>query len=335
MQVKKRKIFIYLVIISIIIVGSFLFLYEKPEEFVKPQPQMEVGQIEETTKTKQEEETKEKEEIINENENENNDDESADEESAEGDAKTVESIENRILLVVIENNFSLSQEIEEEYHKYKFFADMFLSDILKVDRKNLSDKSLVEIVDIYIEDYLAKQLKEAAKGYGKIIVLTDETASYDNFKKTLLNLNKENKIIDIILHLHGDKDGIYFYNQKILKSFIQKDFIVSKKPLNIGFVYQTVCYGEENMAIWLDLGAKVVSGPKGINNFVFWAPERFLNFWVEGEDYYNAVTKAFDFEVSNWKSFSKFLPGTVLEITEDKLENGRMLFLGEKGYNIK
>lgn len=249
--------------------------------------------------------------------------------------KPSENIENRILLIVIENNFSLSYEIEEDYQKYKFFVDMFLSGILKVDIKDLTGKSLVEIVDIYLEDYLAEQFKKAAKDYGKIVVLTDETASYNNFKKTLLSFSKENKTIDILLHLHGDRSSIYFYGQNVPKSFIKEDFAVGQKPLNVGFVYQTVCYGGENMRIWLDLGAKVVSGSKGVNNFVILAPEKFLNLWAEGKTYYNAVNEAFDFEVSNWKRFSRFLPGTILEITKDDLEGGRMIFLGEKDYSIK
>ena len=247
------------------------------------------------------------------------------------------SLNNRALLIVVENNFMLLPKIEEDYEKHKSLVNTFFSYIFKVDKKDLNNISLPEIVDIYAEDYLANRFKNVAKDYGKIVVLSDEKASYDNFKSVLISLDGEGKTIDILLDLHGGSDSIYFYNQEILKHSIDqdKDLSLSQKSLNIGYVYQTMCYGEKNMEIWLKLGAKVVNGSKGINNFVILAPERFLYLWTHGKTYYNAVNGGFNFEVLIQKTIGKFLPETIFSIKDDYLESSKMIFAGEKDYKLE
>lgn len=251
--------------------------------------------------------------------------------------KFTKSLENRTLLIVIENNFMLLPEIEKDYEEHKNLVDTLFSHIFKVDKKDLNNKSLPEILDIYGEDYLANRFKNVAKDYGKIVVLSDEKASFDNFKRVLIDLDDEGKIIDILLDLHGGRDNIYFYNQEISKYSIgyDKDFNLSQKSLNIGYVYQTICYGKENMEIWLKLGARVVGGSKGINNFVILAPERFLYLWTHGKTYYNAVNGGFNFEVFIQKTIGRFLPETIFSMEEDYLESSRMIFIGEKDYRLE
>jgi hypothetical protein len=242
--------------------------------------------------------------------------------------KTVR-LEERVLLMVIENNFSLSAEIVSNYQKYKFFVDFLLASTLKVDRKELTDKNLLEIIDVYFEDYLARQFSKAAEGYEEIIVLTDEIASYDNFKQTLSALQDKGKTIDILLHLHGTQDAIYFYNQYVPWVFIAQDL---GKDSNIGFVYQTICYSGNYLDNWLNLGAKVASGSLGSNSFVVLSPERFLKLWTKGESYYQAVNQAFDFEVTEWGNIANFVPGDVLKVTDDILEESKLIFEGNKDY---
>lgn len=246
------------------------------------------------------------------------------------------SLENRTLLIVIENNFMILPEIEKGYENHKNLADTFFSYIFKVNKKELNNKSLVEIFDIYGEDYLANRFKRAAKNYGEIVVLTDKEASYDNFKRVLIDLNNNGKTIDILFDLHGRTGSIYFYNQEISKYSISHDKDLSlNSPLNIGYVYQTICYGEENMEIWLELGAQVVSGSKEINNFVILAPEKFLYLWTHGRTYYDAVNGGFDFEVLVSRIIDKFFPNIMLSLTKDSLESSRMIFIGEKNYRLE
>ncbi len=247
------------------------------------------------------------------------------------------SLEGRVLLIVIENNFNLPPETEENYQKYKNLVDTIFSHILKVNKEDLKDKNLPEIVDIYLEDYLAKRFKNAAKNYGKIVILSDERASYDNFKRVLIDLNNEGRIVDILLDLHGGAYNVSFYNQTISKYSIasDKNFGLDQRLLNLGYVYQTVCYGGENMEIWLKLNAKVVSGSKGLNSFVILAPERFLYLWTHGKTYYGAVNGGFNFEVLVWKIIGRFLPNTIFSVKEDDLESSKMIFIGEKDYKLE
>jgi len=246
------------------------------------------------------------------------------------------SLGNRTLLIVIENNFMILPEIEKSYENHKNLIDKFFSYIFKTNKKDLDNKSLVEIFDIYGEDYLANRFKRAAKNYGEIVVLTDKEASYDNFKRVLIDLNNNGKTIDILFDLHGRTGSIYFYNQEISKYSISHDKdLCLARPLNIGYVYQTICYGEENMEIWLELGAQVVSGSKEINNFVILAPERFLYLWTHGRTYYDAVNGGFDFEILVSKIIDKFFPNIMLSLTEDSIESSRMIFIGEKNYRLE
>ncbi|MCX6737951.1 MAG: hypothetical protein NTY11_00835 [Candidatus Parcubacteria bacterium] len=117
------------------------------------------------------------------------------------EVKFATSLRERTLLIVIENDFGVSSEMEKYYEKYKNLADIFFSFIFKVNKRDLNGKNLAEVIDSYGEDYLAGRFKSAAKGYGKVVILTDEKASYNNFKETLVSLNDEGKIIDILLNI--------------------------------------------------------------------------------------------------------------------------------------
>lgn len=252
--------------------------------------------------------------------------------------KYVENLEDRILLIVIENNLNLPSEVIEEYEGNKNLVNIIFSYLFKVDKKNLENKSLIEIFDLYGEDYQASRFKKTAKNYRKVVILIDEEASYDNFKKVLLNLNNEGKVIDIILSLHGGPNVIGFYNQSIPKNYLvqDEDFALNERSLNIGYVYQTLCYGGEDLNIWLDLGAKVASGSRRINHYTAIASEKFLSSWIHGKNYYDAVNDGFDFEVLIWKIVGKVIPNkSFFSVNEKHLEDSEMIFAGEKGYRLR
>ena len=245
--------------------------------------------------------------------------------------KFATSLKNRTLLIVIENKFNMPKEVENYYEKNKNLADIFLSLLFKTDKKNLINKSLTEVVDLYGEDYQASRFKNAAKGYGNVVILSDKEASYDNFKKTLFSLSKEDKIVDVLLDLHGGPYTIGFYDDYVSKYKVRYD--MSSKSLNLGYVYQTLCYGGKYEDVWLDLGAKVVNGAEGINNFVMIAPERFLYLWTHGKTYSEAVNSARNLEVSIFKILSRVI--SAFPASGEDIESGRMTFAGDKHYSLK
>lgn len=244
--------------------------------------------------------------------------------------------EKRALLIVIENNFNIPGDLQSYYQNHKEIADIFFSFLFGINRNKIKDKSLIEITDLYFEDYLAERFKNASSGYSEVLVLSDESSSYEEFKDSLLTLSKENDTVDILLHLHGNSDFIFFYREAIQKERIEKDVdFISKKPLNIGYVYQTVCYGKDNMDIWLGLGAEVVCGSKEVNNFVVLAPEKFLRLWGKGESYSEAVNRGYFFEISVIRFLDKFIPGEIYILNEESLNSSKMFFEGNKNYKLE
>jgi hypothetical protein len=247
--------------------------------------------------------------------------------------RIAKGLENRALVIVVENNFGVPDEISALYGKSKERVDPVLAFIFKTEKENLAGMDLAEVVDAYGEDYLAGRYAKAASGYGKVVVLTDEKASYSNFEDTLLALGAEKRTIDILLDLHGSEGSICFHKECIDKDYISfTSSIKSSFPPDIGFVYQTLCYGGQNMEPWIKKGAKAVNGAEGVNNFVILAPEKFLRSWTSGDGFAEAVEKGYSLEVSVHKILNKIFSGYAL--TEESLSSGRMLFAGENNYSF-
>ena len=247
--------------------------------------------------------------------------------------KLAKALENRVLVIVMENNFGVPEELSSLYDENKENIDAILAFVFKTEKENMAGMGLAEVIDAYGEDYLADRFKKAAKGYGEVVVLTDGQASYGNFEETLVSLNEKGKTVDILLDLHGGPDEICFYEDCVDNDWME--FMVSMRssePLNIGFVYQTLCYGGQNMEPWLKMGAKAANGAEGLNNFVVIAPEKFLRSWTNGDGFAEAVEKGYSLELSVDKIMSKIFPG--YSLTEESVNSGRMLFLGNKNYSL-
>jgi hypothetical protein len=242
-----------------------------------------------------------------------------------------QDIDNRILLIVMEDNSVVLPSMKDNYTENEFLTKLALSFLFSVKITELDGKTFPEIIDDYGEDYLAGQFKEAAKGYSEIIVLSDEDASFDNFVKVLKDLNNKEKMIDIVLDVHGLSDIYYFYGQLVNKNVLLDEF---DSPLNIGFVYQTVCYGGQGAKLWLDLGAEVVSGAKGINSFVLLSPQIFLSSWVNGDEYYDAVQEGFNHEIDIFSYINKFISNDFFATDKNAIENSTMMFYGNKEYSL-
>jgi len=244
-----------------------------------------------------------------------------------------DQLKERALVIVVENNFGIPVELEEYYGEHKDAADAAFSFLFKTDKNDFVGMSLAEIIDDYGEDYLAGRYAKAAEGYGKVVFLTDEKASYKNFEDTLADIGTEGKVIDILLDLHGGEDAICFYGECIDKDMVSfTSSIKSSNPPELGFVYQTLCYGGQNMEPWIRKGAKAVNGAEGLNNFVVFAPERFLKSWTRGKTFSAAVEDGREFELKLYGILRKFTPGILLE--EECIDSSQMLFFGDKDYSL-
>jgi len=245
----------------------------------------------------------------------------------------LEQLKDRALVIVIENNFGIPDELEKYYEENRGIADPVFSFIFGIKKESFAGMSLAEIIDVYGENYLASRYERAAKGYGKVVILTDEEASYANFEDTLLALGEEGKVTDILLDLHGGEDSICFYEECIDKRYVSfTSSIKSSNPPQLGFIYQTLCYGGQNMEPWMEKGAKAVNGAEGLNNFVVFAPEKFLKSWTRGKTFSAAVEDGREFELKLYGILRKFTPGFLLE--EESIDSSQMLFFGDKDYSL-
>jgi hypothetical protein len=251
--------------------------------------------------------------------------------------------ENRALVLVISNNYKMPEEMVKNYKENEKLWNLILSFMLKVPQKELKELSFEEIIVHYGEDFFMERYKKAAGNYERIIALTGKDASYENFKDALIALDKEGLTIDILLNLRGSKERILFsgnpstpdygrsivnpYGHSVEKKEILNDF---ENPLNIGFVYQTSCYGFYDMDFWIEIGAKTVTGAKGKNGFVVFSPETFLKEWGKGKSFEEAVGKAYDYEYRRWRWIDRFAPVYIYDPEESE-----MIFMGEKDYRLE
>lgn len=240
--------------------------------------------------------------------------------------------EARNLLIAVSNNGIIPPEFTNLYESAEPLANLVLANIFNTSRSELADLSLEEIMVEHGEPFVVDKYLDAIGGYGglgayeRILILKGEEASYKNFKKTLRDLEEKEGITDILINIHGTEEELLFHSGEVSKTEIPED--LSSK--NIGFVYQTTCHGSENMDIWTDIGAEVVNGAKGRNDFVIYSPAIFLENWVDGKPFQEAVEVAHQEEKEKLNNYTQFIPG--ISLNE---EGSEMLFEGDVDYKWK
>lgn len=239
-------------------------------------------------------------------------------------------LENRALVILFESNGSLIDEDLQFYYNHKKLADFFLTTFLGIKKTELEDNDILQVLDSSIDDKMSKIMKRFAKGYGKIVVLTQETASFDSFVQELRQLDQEGYIIDIVTHFHGNDNMLYFKSEMVSGDVLLKTL----GKLNLGFVYQVNCYGKSNLKTWLQLGTKAVSGSEGVNSMVIIAPSLVIRSMVWGESFTEAVTNAYKFEIGFWKIAKVFVP-EIFWTDKDSLEVSKPFVAGESNYKIE
>jgi len=207
-----------------------------------------------------------------------------------------QSAEQRALVILIENG-GIDLEIPE-------FVDKILAVLpgtsmlpqsvrqqlitfVKDTIKSLTD-TLLESADLALNRYSAAK----PEFFKDVTILRNSTATYDDLKKTLTNLSKEGRIIDLFILTHGSHDEIAIgggvTGAKIRQ--IRTDY---GKPLSIRCVYMMNCVGSSLNQAWLDAGAKTSAGSIANNylpeptNYFFWQN------WKAGQPFEAAVNSAY------------------------------------------
>jgi hypothetical protein len=240
--------------------------------------------------------------------------------------------ENRAIVFVVEDNGYLNNnlEVQDWYKKNKSSTDVLLTLAMKKPWGYFDNKQkLGDIIDTDGEDFMIETLNYESQRYGKIIPLKDSSASYENFKDTLSTLTKSGYTTDVVLSLHGSSNQICFYKECININRIATDLKNSK--VNLGFVYQTVCFGSDTLNAWITAGAEVVNGSEELNTVVVLAPSKFLKEINDGKTYKEAVVAAYNYELSLYKRLSIFNFAKNYSTTIDAASS-KMLFAGNTNY---
>ena len=246
-------------------------------------------------------------------------------------ASTPKRADRAVILVVEDNGYQKNNlAVETWYRNNKHSADVLLELAMKKPFGYFKNQnSIGEIIDNDGEDFMINALKYEAFDYGKIVPLKDQAASYENFKKTLKDLNDQGYIADLVLSLHGNTHQICFYKECVEVERIVTD--LKNANAGIGFVYQTVCDGSGTMNAWIAAGAKAAAGSEKLNTVVVVAPSRFLKEIREGKTYRESVISAYNYELDLYKRLSVFSFGKNYANTVDA-GSSKMLFAGNPDF---
>lgn len=177
-------------------------------------------------------------------------------------------------------------------------------------------------LDRYGEAATANCLRDmAAPYYEKVVVLTDQKATFANFKQALEELNQAGYRIDILLDVHGtgpaspqmNNNGCGGPGECTAKLFFAKEGgpssrgdpidattlggINGSQPMNLNAVYMTSCWGSRFNATWTKLGAKAVNGSQELNYYVLASPLLWMHYWTkEHLPLHEASSKAYSRE---------------------------------------
>lgn len=235
---------------------------------------------------------------------------------------------NPAIVFVVENDNMLGYEIEIGYQVYKDEVLSVFEKIFGVPKEDMKDLELVEIVDIYGEEWMIDELTAVAEAkYNKICILTDETAKENNLLDTLQMLSEDDYDIDIIFCLHGSANTIHFYqSSQYIGIFTDK---IIEREINIRALYQTNCHGSKTIDDWEKTDILAVNGSKEVNSIVLFAPFYFLEEWTNGKSYEDAVLTAFNREVEKYNEYnSPELPISIIFSSSEVLSDSEQYFGG-------
>jgi hypothetical protein len=195
------------------------------------------------------------------------------------------------LVIVSENAGKMSTVFDYGYNFSQPRLPEVFREILKINPDVLDTLLLGEILDYYWEDWVITRLREiACEKYDSIFCFTDETATAGILLDNLSNLRTHNFTIDCIFCLGGTKELIYFSDKEMLTDlFVDK---LKERKIEIRSLYQTGSYGSRSIAKWQRIGIAAINGSSGINHLSLFSPVYFLQEWLDGFSFSEAVQRA-------------------------------------------
>jgi hypothetical protein len=238
----------------------------------------------------------------------------------------------KVLIIIVENNDFSNEFIQSLYGNIltRPLILNFLSEVLAVDVKTLSKFSLNAILDKFGENKVIHNVTQSGKDYyDTIISLSDQQASFENVLKVINGFNSLEHCVDLIIDLHANNDILAFADNQIVRI----DRLISgiDDIKKIRSVYQTSCYGDSMVEEWIVAGVQAVNGAAGENPFVFYSPALFLDAWIKGKTFEDAVKEARNREQALFENLIQkhlFKNAVPLILSASVLEGGEMHIAG-------
>ena len=236
------------------------------------------------------------------------------------------------LIIIVENNDGLLNSDSELYFQmYKFEMLSIFTEIFKVPIAKMIGMNLNQIIENFGETWQINHIKESAvQYYDTIITMRNETATLENFNNYLTSFSNSGYTIDLVFCLHGNEDIVAFYEDDL---YIQQfaNYIKSNK-INLRMLYQTCCYAGQALSKWESSGICAVNGAVGLNNITLFSPGYFMEEWVNGTAFDDAVSNSFQRDIDKIGSYNDRIPSKQYILTQENINNSIQKVAGS---NIK
>lgn len=196
------------------------------------------------------------------------------------------------------------------------------------DSSNTSKGDLAEAVGAMV----TRSINSTGK-YAKLRLLVGESATRVNFFKALHALAKADYVIDVILETHGNTKVLAVRDGDLTGDDIRNELLL-KGGEKVRMVYMMGCYSGSVVEDWIAVGARAVTGFKGLNVVPVFHYPAFLENWKAGMDVRTATEKAYRTARSGaragwYQEFSKAFSGE--NITDKDIDEGSVpVFAGRR-----
>lgn len=130
--------------------------------------------------------------------------------------------------------------------------------------------------------------------YGTVRTLTGANATTTRFVSTLREVTSMSSIkeVDVILHLHGGPNRLYFANGSIRTSTLRDRIAALGAEKRLRALYSTACYGSTHADDFVSAGFTCASGAVAVNaNSPIEFPV-FLTMWASGFKFKDCINTA-------------------------------------------
>ena len=234
----------------------------------------------------------------------------------------------KALVIIVENKDLTAFSDENMFRSYKSVILPVISDLFGVPADSMKNLTLAEIVEKYGETWQVNQIAEAGQNYyDKIIKLNDETATTICFLDSLKMLSSYGYTIDVVLNLHGSITSLVFTDESIdIGTLTQK---IKSTGIEIRALYQTSCYGKYGLDFWNNIGLYAVNGAEGLNKITLFSAVYFIQEWISGKTYEEAVYSAYNLEIQKLRTYNNILPVDLYFLTQETLLNSLQRVAGK------